>query len=137
MSAATDFPCPLMNTSSGIVMENSSLTFRQFSQPRRQVSDASHERMCGFFRSRHPLKTAECIEVATDGRVKARTAQKWFDRTSKPSFNAFLALISAYGAEFIVTITNDAPQSIRDAAAAEQDMRFEQRLAELKSEFNR
>lgn len=140
MSAATGFPCPLMHTASGIVMENSSLALRQLSQSRRQVSDApdaAHDRMCEFLRERHPQKTAECVQADTKGRVKARTVQKWFERTSAPSFKPFYILIETYGAEFVAAVAENAPETIRDAARIEKDRRYESKLRELKSQFNR
>jgi hypothetical protein len=136
MSLAADFDMHPMHTASEKRMKNSSIMIGKFSNSRGDFSTEARERLCAFLRKRHPIKTAESVEAATNGRVKAATVRKWLDWLSFPSFMAYCALIECYGAELLVDVVVNAPQSIRDAANAERDMRYERRLAELRSEFN-
>jgi hypothetical protein len=91
------------------------------------LSPACSERVIAFLRARHPTKTAEEIEAATRGRVGAGTAKKWLSRVSAPSFIACLALIQAYGPEFLAAVMDEHPAWLSAAARAE-------RLAKLERE---
>jgi hypothetical protein len=136
MSLTADFDMRPMCTSSGERMKKSSISAGKFSNSLGDLSDIARDRLCAFLRRRHPVKTVDSVEADTRGRVKAATVRKWIDGASAPSFTAMCVLIECYGAELLVDVVVNAPQSIRDAANAERDMRYERRLAELRSEFN-
>lgn len=126
-------------------MRQSSPKFGQLSGARGQLSKPAEfgplngdarDRVCSFLRERHPLKTAEAVEAATGRAVCAATVRKWFERSSGPGFSAFLELIRAYGAEFLVFVIGDAPESLLEAAIAEKRARYQQRRAALEAEFD-
>jgi hypothetical protein len=134
-----------IRSASGISMRQSSPKFGQLSQVHGQLSKPScfgplsgdaRDRLCVFLRARHPHKTAEGVEAATRGAVHAAAARKWLDRSSSPGFAAFLELIRAYGAELLVFVIGDAPESLLEAAIAEKRARFQRRLSALEAEFD-
>jgi DNA-binding transcriptional regulator YiaG len=55
-----------------------------------------------FLRSRYPVKTAD--RVAHDIGIPANTVAKWLAGVSYPNGRATIALIRAYGAEFLATV---------------------------------
>lgn len=149
MSLSADFSTsPPMRAASEISLRQSSRTFGQLSKNTGQLSekfgqfsktldtaDHAHERMCDVLRQRHPTKTGEGVEADTFGAVTAVTVRKWFDRASRPGFVTFLALTRAYGAEFLVAVMGEAPDSLLEAAIVERRARYEQRLQALESKF--
>jgi hypothetical protein len=147
MRLIADFSCATsIRTESRKAAGESSSKTGQLSQSRGQYpkpaaigpfsAPHAHERLCQFLRARHPLKTAESVEAATGGAVQAATARKWLERSSRPGFAALLELIRAYGAEFLVFVIGDAPESLLEAAIAEKRARYQQRLKALEAEFD-
>jgi hypothetical protein len=101
-------------------MGNSSSIRGNLSPKRGHLSPACAERVVLFLRARHPAKTAEEVEAATFGRVSSATAKKWLAGVSNPSFFGCIALISAYGPEFLAAVMDDAPAWLSEAARAEK-----------------
>ncbi|OAI31106.1 hypothetical protein A1351_22030 [Methylosinus sp. R-45379] len=100
------------------------------------MDSVGRERVCEYLRRVHPQKTAEAIEARTRGAVTAARARKWFGaRGSAPDFIALLHLIRAYGAEFLVFVIGDAPESLLEAAMAEQRARILEQRRALEAEL--
>ncbi len=97
----------------------------QFSPKRGQLSPACAERAIAFLRDRHPHKTAEEVAATTGARVSAGTVKKWLSRVSAPSFVATLALISAYGPEFLTAVLINPPEWLTAARRAEEQAALE------------
>lgn len=116
-------------------MGQSSQNLGQFSLKFGQLSQKAMDRLLAYLQAEHPYKTADAVEATTCGVVKASTVRKWFSRTSHPSFEAFCALMQAYGAEFIAAVLGDAPASILAAALIEKRERYQKRKAALEAEF--
>lgn len=62
-------------------------------------------------------------------------ARKWLAGAAAPDFFALLHLIRAYGAEFLVFVIGDAPESLLEAAIAERRARYLERVKKLEEEF--
>ena len=89
-----------------------------------------------FLRSRHPTKTAACVEAETG--IPADTFRKWEDGTS-PSFRACFALIGVYGPELISAVMpyrvawlDDAVMQSREQALLEEIETRQKQLCELR-----
>ena len=137
MSLSVYFPTMPMRTASEVSLRQSSREFGQLSKTAGQLSKDgdARDRLCAFLRRRHPHKTAEAVEAATHGVVSAASVRKWFERASGPGFDSFVALVPVYGAELLVAVVGDAPESLLAAAIAERRARYLRRLAALESEF--
>jgi len=116
-------------------MGQSSQKFGQLSVKFGQLSERSLDRLLSYLSAAHPQKTADAVEATTRGVVKADAVRKWFARASRPSFEAFCALIAAYGAELVAAVLGEAPASIAAAAAMEKRARYQARVAALEAEF--
>lgn len=77
------------------------------------------ERGVDWLRVRHPQKFAEHVAATTSGAVSADTARKWL-HGSAPSFFAMVALVAAYGPEFLAACYGDARPAWLDAVCAEE-----------------
>lgn len=131
-------PTP-MRTASEVSLRQSSRIFGQLSKNTGQLSKTdsdARDRLCEFLRRRHPHKTAEAVEAATRRAVSAATVRKWFERASSPGFAGFVALMRAYGAELLVAVIGDAPESLLEAAIVERRARYLQQLEALETEFH-
>lgn len=76
------------------------------------------ERAVAFIRDRHPAKTAEHVGAETG--VPADTVRKWLDGAARPGFDAYSALIAAYGLPFLAAVMIRAPRWLTEAAHAER-----------------
>jgi hypothetical protein len=102
------------------------------------ISGACADRVVAFLRRRHAstgAKIAEAVEADTG--VSAGTVRKWLDRSSAPSFAACLALITAYGPEFLAAVFDRAPSWIDAAARAARRDQIESAIACLEAEAAR
>ena len=59
-----------------------------------------------FLRAKHPLKTAQCVAAETG--ISFKTVHSWLCGNTKPGWHHTLALIGAYGPEFLAAVC---PQS--------------------------
>lgn len=88
------------------------------------------DRLAGFFRQKHPVKTAE--NVAADANLNAETVQKWLDRGSMPSAMGLLYLVCAYGPELLCALYGaDTPAWLTTAHQGAELARVEAELAAL------
>lgn len=72
------------------------------------------QRFVEFLRSQHRENTASHVSAKTG--ISRKTVAKWFERSGFPSGDAFLALVEAYGPQFLAVLAGDAkPQWLRDA----------------------
>ncbi|MCA0401317.1 MAG: hypothetical protein LCH38_10935 [Proteobacteria bacterium] len=93
------------------------------------------ERCAGFIRRRHAAKPAEQVEAETGGRVRAEQVRKWLAGGSAPGAGALLAMIGAYGPEFLATLMHSPPAWLDGAARAGRLAAIEADLARLKAEI--
>ena len=83
-----------------------------------------------FLRRRHPVKTAECVEAVSG--VPLETVRQWLKGVSKPGWFHGLALVSAYGPEFLAAALPNAPSWLDAAVRAQKRAALEAELALLK-----
>lgn len=128
-----------MHAASESTVRRDSSRHGKFSRDARRFSRAldsdARDRVCDFLRRAHPLKTAEWVEDRTGGAVSAMRARKWLAGAAAPDFFALLHLIRAYGAEFLVFVIGDAPESLLEAAIAERRARYLESVKKLEEEF--
>jgi hypothetical protein len=89
-----------------------------------------------FLKSRHPLKTADCVAGETG--ISAKTISQWLCGNSKPGWHHTLALIGAYGPEFLAAVCPRSRIWIEPARKLEElrhleleRVRLNQRIKEL------
>lgn len=104
--------------------------------PKRRESDPETSGDCGervsaFLRARHPVKTAEMVEAETGGRVPAATVKRWLSGASAPSLRAGLALVVAYGPDFLAAALVESPGWLSSAHRAERLAALTQERARL------
>lgn len=116
-------------------MEQSSPKSGQLSLKSGQLSHDASERVVAFLRGRHPHRTADEVAAATRGRVPAETVRGWIRRASAPSWQAGLALVAAYGPEFLAAALGDAPGWLDAAARAEKLAALEAEQARVAAEI--
>ena len=87
-----------------------------------------------YLRSRHPTKTA--LEVSARTGISADTVEKWFRLGTSPSWDAGLALISAYGAEFLAAAVPGCGW-LAEAAREAQRTALDRKIAALEEERSR
>lgn len=135
---------PPMHAASEIGMEKYSASLRNLSHGVGLVSGADAfaaldrtalERMIDYLRRIHPVKPAEGVSARTCGMIAVARARKWFEGASAPDFLALLHLIRAYGADFLVCVIGDAPESLLEAAIAERRARYLESVRKLEAEF--
>ncbi|MBY6242817.1 hypothetical protein [Methylosinus sp. Sm6] len=111
----------------------------KFSRNARRISraldSAARDRVSDFLRRAHPLKTGEWVEDRTGGAVSAMRVRKWLTGDAAPDFFALLHLIRAYGADFLVFVIGDAPESLLEAALVERRARYLESVKKLEEEF--
>lgn len=90
------------------------------------------ERVVGFLRKRHPVKTADCVSAETG--INADTVQKWIDRCSMPSGLGLFVLVGVYGPDFLCSIFESPPVWLSRAASDERLKRIEDEIAALEAE---
>lgn len=88
------------------------------------------EAVVAFLRTRHPIKTAEAVEAETG--VPAHTVKHWLERGVLPSFLHCMALIGAYGPEFLVAALPRHPRWLQEVWRAEKVRRLEEEFASLR-----
>jgi hypothetical protein len=86
-------------------------------------------RVAAFLRGRFPVKTAECVAAETG--VAAETVRQWLKGVARPGFPHLLALIGAYGPEFLSAMFPNAPRWLEAARRAERQRELEAELAAL------
>lgn len=74
--------------------------------------------VASFLRRQHPQKTAEHVAERID--APAETVRQWLRGAAKPSFAATLALVGAYGPEFLAVALPQAPGWLARALDAER-----------------
>jgi hypothetical protein len=130
---------PPMHAASEVSLGKSSPKFGNLSQNFGKFSPAldgeARERLCDFLRRTHPVKTGEGVEGRTCGAISAMRVRKWLSGAAAPDFIALLHLIRAYGAEFLVFVIGDAPESLLEAAIAEKRARYLKSVKALEEEF--
>jgi hypothetical protein len=109
---------------------------RSSSRERRQMSDPklvkfNPESLAAFLRRIHPAKTADCVAVDTG--VAAETVRGWLKSASRPGCKHLLALIGAYGPEFLVAMFPNAPRWLRAVQRAERQSELESELAAVRA----
>lgn len=94
-----------------------------------------------FLRSKHPLKTAQCVAAETG--ISFKTVHSWLCGNSKPGWHHTLALIGAYGPEFLAAVCPQSRVWIEPARKLEElrqlemeRVRLNQRIKELGGNAN-
>lgn len=95
----------------------------------RKLVKFNPDRLAGFLRRLHPAKTADC--VAADTGVAAETVRGWLKSSARPGCNHLLALIGAYGPEFLVAMFPNALRWLEAAQLAERQSELEAELASV------
>lgn len=102
------------------------------------ISGNCAARVVAFLRARHAASGAKIAErVEAECGIAAGTVRKWLDRASAPSFSAYLALIHAYGPEFLAAVMDRPPAWITVAARGAARERVMKQIAELEAEAER
>ena len=101
-----------------------------------QLTEACAERVFAWLVARHPERTAENVAADTRGRVSAESVRNWLRRSSTPSWRAGLALVDAYGPEFLAAAMGRAPGWLDAAARAQKLAALEARHAALAAEIH-
>jgi hypothetical protein len=65
------------------------------------------DRMCTFLRSKHPMKTTQCVSSSCG--IPDSTVDKWLHKETKPSASHMISLIEVYGLEFLEAIFAKSP----------------------------
>jgi hypothetical protein len=139
MSSTLDFSMRFSNPPMRTASEDRMKLSSQNLKPRFGNSDCGFEgdarsALVSYLARRHPTKAPEAIAAETAGVVSAAAARKMLSQHTGPCFENFLALINAYGAEFLVAVMgSDAPESLQLAALAERRQRYEEGVAELRA----
>ncbi|BGE85062.1 hypothetical protein Ms3S1_14980 [Methylosinus sp. 3S-1] len=129
---------PLPTASGETVRRDSSKSGNYSSNARRfsrALDGAARERACEFLRRAHPAKPAEAVEARTGGAISTARVRKWLAGDAAPDFYALIHLIRAYGAEFLVFVIGDAPESLLEAALAERRARYLAGVKKLEDEM--
>jgi hypothetical protein len=82
-----------------------------------------------FLRRRAPVKTAET--VADETGIAVETVRGWLNKGGRPGFAHLIALIGAYGPEFLVATMPDCPAWLDEAHAAEQARALDRQFQQL------
>ena len=85
--------------------------------------------LAAFLRRRHPSKTA--VRVAADTGLPADSVKKWLSGEVQPSGRAMLALVCAYGPDFISASVKGAPEWCNSDLRAAKIAKLKAELAEL------
>ncbi|KAB1068878.1 hypothetical protein [Methylobacterium planeticum] len=92
------------------------------------------ERVAGFLREQHPLKTAQCVEAETG--VSAHTVRKWLEQGNAPSGPAYDALVNRYGAPFLCRVHPDRSDAwFVDVARQQEQQRLERAAATIRQQL--
>ncbi len=108
----------------------------QFFERSAALDGEAVDRVALYLRRAHPVKTAECVSAHTNGAISVARVRKWLEHAAAPDFRAMLHLIRAYGAEFLVDVIGDAPESLLAAAIAEKRARLAELQRALDEEFS-
>lgn len=100
-----------------------------------KLSPESAARAAAFLRQAHPSKTPEFVETRTGGLVSAGAVKKWLAGAGSPSFIACMALIVAYGPEFLAAVLDDPPGWLSAAARQERQRALEAEQARIAREI--
>lgn len=98
-----------------------------------QVRADATARLMGHLRRTYPLKTAEAVAAATGWPVG--TVRKWLDLTTSPSGPALLALVAAYGADFLGAAFECPPEWLDAGRRADRLARLRAEIAALSQDI--
>lgn len=106
-------PLETASTAFASAPQQSSEFDRQLSENDRQLSANDRppvvrgpvDRLVEYLVRRHPTKTA--ARVAAEAGCSRLAVEKWIERRSAPSFAAFLALVGAYGPDFLAEVMGE------------------------------
>ena len=87
------------------------------------------EGLAAFLRRQHPTKTAQCVAALTG--LPADSVKKWINGEVQPSGRAMLAMVCAYGPEFIAAAVRNAPEWCNQDLRAAKIAKLKQEIAEL------
>jgi len=90
------------------------------------------ERVAKFARSRHPSKTA--AHVAADTDLGESQVKAWLEGRAAPSGGAMLALIAAYGPEFLALVM---PRALGWLDTARQEREIAETQARIQADLAR
>lgn len=82
-----------------------------------------------FFKARHPNKTAHCVAAETG--ISPRTVEQWLCGNTRPGWAHTMALISAYGADFLWAVSPDSRVWLGPARKLEELRQLELQRVQL------
>ena len=97
-----------------------------------RLRTSAGDRFVDFLQRTHPRKTAENVSADTGCSVAA--VAKWIERRSLPKGSGFLALVSAYGPEFLTAIMHSPPDWLSEAQRAARLRALESEIALRRAE---
>lgn len=99
-------------------------------------STAVGERVTAFLRRRHPVRTIDNVVAdLAPWDIKHATVARMLDRQSSPGTILWLALIWAYGPEFLSEVHPAKLHWVHSAARAERQREIEAKIDALKAEL--
>lgn len=90
--------------------------------------------MVSFLRSRHPQKTA--VNVAAETGCSVDQVEKWLERSSLPNGHGCLALVAAYGPEFLCAVIPSPPEWLNAAHREARRQRLEAEISARQAELD-
>ena len=112
------------------------MDYRMYSKSVRKVSSADTkalgERIVGFLRQKHPMKTA--ANVSADIGLPSSTIAKWLEGAASPGGYAVFKLIDFYGGDLIAAAWPRSLGFLSEAAREEKARKLDARIAALKTE---
>ena len=93
------------------------------------LDNFENSRIAAFLRTRHPTKTAECVQAEAD--IPADTVRQWLKGVSRPGFVGLLSLIGAYGPEFLAAALPNAPAWLEGAVREQRRVALDAERAAL------
>ena len=90
------------------------------------------ERTANFLRRLYPTQTA--ANVAADSGIPAGRISKWLIGASAPRIADTVALVVAYGPDFLSAVMLDPPSWLDRAVRAERQAKLEAKIAALQAE---
>ena len=96
------------------------------------------ERVCAFLRRLHPSRTIDNVVADLAAwSIKHSTVSKMLERRTAPGAILWVALIDAYGPNFLAAVLPKQMGWIDDAARAQRKAELEARMAALRNELER
>lgn len=98
------------------------------------------DRLVGYLRRIHPIKTADAVSDRCRGRVSAEQVRKWLKRGSAPSGEALLWLATSYGLTLLEACFGPSPISrpewLSMALQVERAADIDRRMRALRKELD-